>query len=1196
MARPLTSALLVLHAQPLDSTSLHHLGLLISSFLGPSANLSLSDAVSVGSIELLDWMSSSCLSADQRPPGWALHNYLRSEPHYYQWQLWKSVPVDVVEESAKQGNLQILQFLLEHDAARYRRHKRRAIQVSGGIIPYESVPQVPAKMRGDGIVVHWDGRSILLAIDNNHPEVAQWLYQNAPHELNRDEVQYAIEYAVRQGAMELAEFLLPRGMTLVDYANDEPHPDVAVMLLNSGYLMKSEEAAAASLRAMICVDRLDLMKQIEQLYSPSPMSSVWARRMVLRHDRRMQARQPSLGGSGPQWARECRWMANEPDPYSAQSSAGQVIETAARNGHLRVLEYFHNLASTDLPVGFTVKPSTRAVVNAWWKRFHDAMSIAAKNGHLTVVQWLHTKHAVSCSSKAMDAAATNGHLEVLRWLHPHRSEDCTTKAMDGAAANGHSEVMQWLHTNSSAGCTTHAVDLAAGRGHLEVLKWLHANRSEGCTIKAVENALQQSNLRALSWLHDHYPQLVLSKGTFCIRAPNQFEVLLFLHKRQPHFFRSDNSSRPGQPDSPSRILRQQQLAQIEIELRVHSLFISLSTTQVEENTLGYKYLQARHLHYSSSSYPTQLPENTTVRLVLHHQAPSDSLEHVGALISSFLGPSPTLSLRWACSFGSLELLDWIWASSCSSPDSRPATWSLHNYLRSEREYYLWQFRKAAEVAAERGVMKWLFAHFNSCFVPVDVVEAAAKNGHLPILKFLLENDAGRHYKHSHTAMVVTSGIVPFESVPKIPEDERGDGIVVHWGGRSMLHSIEHKHVEIARWLYENTPHEMDNDEIRWAVKYSLRVPDMQLALFFLPQGRSIVEFSHDDPHPDMVEELLEAGYTRQDESCAAVAIYMLARVVRLDLMKRIVLLHTPPREKRLVLRDERGVQIRRRAHIEVLQYLHDNDFFYSDNFRDAALVAVRNGHLQKQQWLLDHHFYSSHDFIIEEAARHGHLGIVQFLHSLDMADDIRVLPPFRSIDVAAANGHLPVVEWLHQNRSDGCTVRAMNNAAANGHLEVVKWLHANRREGCTVRAMDKAASNDHLKVVEWLHHNRSEGCTTKAMDLAAANGHLKVLKWLYANRTEGCTMKAFEKAVSNSHLRVAWWMHAHFPTWNPSVDTLQIHEPNPFDILLLLDKLYPQLYDMDDSDQPVLVTVTEPGDGHALAWMRERYSVIVDIH
>ncbi|ETK73610.1 hypothetical protein F441_19902 [Phytophthora nicotianae CJ01A1] len=640
--------------------------------------------------------------------------------------------------------------------------------------------------------------------------------------------------------------------------------------------------------------------------------------------------------------------------------------------------------------------------------------------------------------------------------------------------------------------------------------------------------------------------------------------------------------------------------------------------------------------------PQLVHQLVSVRLVLHEQANSHRLEHLGSVISSFLGPSPTLSLSYACRFNSLQLLNWIWASSCTSPDTRAPNWTLNNYLRSERQYYLWQFRKSAEVAAECGnvdMMKWLFGHFSNCFVPVGVVEAAAKKGHLPILKFLLENDAGRHYPHSHMPMVVTGGIVPHQSVPEISDEEQGEGIVVHWGGRSMLHSIEQKHVEIAKWLCQNSPHKMDNDEIRWAVEYSLRVPDMELARFFLPQGRSIVEFSHDDPDPEVVETLLEEGYTRLDEHCAAVSIYMLARVGRLDLMHRIVQLHSPPRarprfdwssewffatkeackfgdvsvvkwlmEHPVGLRVAEAYQHHHSAgpehffclaaeggHLAVMKYLHEQG--YSDNFKDAAVLAVRNNHLDTLKWLLDTHDFHTYGFMVEEAARHRRISILQFFHHNISSGDREFLPPFRhAIDVAATNGHLDTVKWLHETRSDGCTSLAMNSAAGNGHLDVVKWLHANRTEGCTTRAMDRAAGNGHLEMVEWLHRNRSEGCTTNAMDLAAANGYLKVVKWLYVNRSEGCTVKAFEKAMQNNHLRVAWWLHARYPKWNPSIDTLQIKPPDQFDILLFLDEHFPNIYDTQDYDQPVLAVVTEPDDRHAMTWMREKHNIIIEDH
>lgn len=70
--------------------------------------------------------------------------------------------------------------------------------------------------------------------------------------------------------------------------------------------------------------------------------------------------------------------------------------------------------------------------------------------------------------------------------------------------------------------------------------------------------------------------------------------------------------------------------------------------------------------------------------------------------------------------------------------------------------------------------------------------------------------------------------------------------------------------------------------------------------------------------------------------------------------------------------------------------------------------------------------------------------------------------------------------FLHENRTEGCTAKAMDKAAANGHLAVVMFLDENRSEGCTARAMADAAEADHVDVVEYLYFNRTEGCLRRA--------------------------------------------------------------------------------------------------------------------
>jgi hypothetical protein len=89
-----------------------------------------------------------------------------------------------------------------------------------------------------------------------------------------------------------------------------------------------------------------------------------------------------------------------------------------------------------------------------------------------------------------------------------------------------------------------------------------------------------------------------------------------------------------------------------------------------------------------------------------------------------------------------------------------------------------------------------------------------------------------------------------------------------------------------------------------------------------------------------------------------------------------------------------------------------------------------------------------------------------------------------------------MIKWLHENRSEGCTTKAMDNAAKSGHLEVVKWLHENRSEGCTTDAMDSAADSENFEMLTFLQANRSEGCSYIAFTSAGVRSHFEVLRWL----------------------------------------------------------------------------------------------------
>jgi ankyrin repeat protein len=231
-------------------------------------------------------------------------------------------------------------------------------------------------------------------------------------------------------------------------------------------------------------------------------------------------------------------------------------------------------------------------------------------------------------------------------------------------------------------------------------------------------------------------------------------------------------------------------------------------------------------------------------------------------------------------------------------------------------------------------------------------------------------------------------------------------------------------------------------------------------------------------------------------------------------------------------------------------------------YKYSLKIAIKYNDLPVIRWLNKNGYNKGDFWLIDEAAKYGHLELIQYFHKNGVGCTCK------AIYNATMNDHLEVVKWLCENKKEkfighagyapdfiywavlngyfgfikimymhkldtrrystillNSTINAMDWAAGIGHLEVVKWLHENRQEGCTKTAMDAAAWNGHLEVIKWLHENRKEGCTKKAMDYAAENGQLEVVKWLHENRQEGCTTDAMDWAATRGFLEVVKWLH-----------------------------------------------------------------------
>ncbi|KAF0720838.1 Aste57867_33 [Aphanomyces stellatus] len=176
-----------------------------------------------------------------------------------------------------------------------------------------------------------------------------------------------------------------------------------------------------------------------------------------------------------------------------------------------------------------------------------AIDKAATNGHLAMVQYFHEKPNSKCTTDAMDGAATNGHLEVVQFLHEQRLEGCTTDAMDEAATYGHDAVVQFLLAKRKEGgsatavnvyvtkgdlamvqllaaaskCAARSVTVAANHGHLEMVKYFVGEKEVPFAAPAIEAAVKHGHLDVIDYLRSRRPEMCVAKFMQMAHTANQ---------------------------------------------------------------------------------------------------------------------------------------------------------------------------------------------------------------------------------------------------------------------------------------------------------------------------------------------------------------------------------------------------------------------------------------------------------------------------------------------------------------------------------------------------------------------------------------------------------------------------------------------------------------------------------------------------
>ncbi|EGG18605.1 hypothetical protein DFA_04099 [Cavenderia fasciculata] len=189
--------------------------------------------------------------------------------------------------------------------------------------------------------------------------------------------------------------------------------------------------------------------------------------------------------------------------------------------------------------------------------------------------------------------------------------------------------------------------------------------------------------------------------------------------------------------------------------------------------------------------------------------------------------------------------------------------------------------------------------------------------------------------------------------------------------------------------------------------------------------------------------------------------------------------------------------------LDIIQFLHFNR---TEGSTSCALdQAAMRKNFQIVKFLVENRTEECSDSIYEHIT--GNIEMMKFIYHHCKPKCTK-----EAINIAARFGHLDAIHFLHEhyNQPWEFWTRAMDMAAMKGHLEIVRFLHFNRTEGCSIDALNNAAQSGNIDLVKFLHYNRTEGCSRNAMDMAAQDGHLEIVKFLHLNRTEGCTHHALE--------------------------------------------------------------------------------------
>jgi hypothetical protein len=112
--------------------------------------------------------------------------------------------------------------------------------------------------------------------------------------------------------------------------------------------------------------------------------------------------------------------------------------------------------------------------------------------------------------------------------------------------------------------------------------------------------------------------------------------------------------------------------------------------------------------------------------------------------------------------------------------------------------------------------------------------------------------------------------------------------------------------------------------------------------------------------------------------------------------------------------------------------------------RFADSYAVKSGHINILNWLVDSGISCTENILLLNAAEHGHLHVIKWLmkkrkEALRAKKNINVRNSYFVFHHAAMSGNIIVIEWLDKQKCDWNT-KSIIYAVLHGHLHILQWF------------------------------------------------------------------------------------------------------------------------------------------------------------